>query len=448
VTARIATNLPDVRDVNVWIENPLGHWRQQLEPARAVWSLALHHAGSYLIRAYAFSGAAWQQREWAAGVPSNAVAVFVGARATLAVSQSAAPVGHAVELIAHSHGISHPRYQFWVENPEGRWSVRLGYSRQRALWLPLSQPGRYRVIAYVKAANAPATPQGALPTAEQTVVAYGSPAAMTITPSQTVWVADNRDRAQLTLTVTDAEGDLVRDANGQAALTLIPPAGGLVSVKSDAGWQPIASKTTLSIPIVAGQGTLTLRAGPQPGPVTLSASWPGLSAAVTIVQTPQVATAIRIAPQNAFLIANESGNPAQFLVQVDDQAGFPMLSGTYSLSARIAGDTGQFHNLTQGPVPLTVVGGNGPTALTVYSIAAGLGPMTLDVRGPGLLGAQVTIPAILGGQPEQLGVSAATTTLMSGQSTVLTFTQLTATGGVSDPASLDNGGYTVHLETA
>jgi len=447
VTAEATVSAPGYPVVNFWVENPSGVWHQYLAPTgKTAVVIPASTPGSYVVEAYAFSQTAWNRHDWSAGIPSNRAALFVACQATLAVNQTAGSVGQTVTATAVSQGISSPQYQLWVENPAGAWSRLTGYSNVNSASWVLSQMGTYHVIGYVKTPDAPASAAGALATAMETVTAYGSPAGLTLGGGGTPWVADGHDPVTVPIRVVDAVGDTVGNANGIASVTLRPAPGTSVTLQTAAGGQAIAAPTTVSVPITNGLGRLTLDAGTVPGTLQITASLAGLAASETLSQTAQVPTAITLSPQDHFLIANESGNPAAFAVNVVDQAGYPMLSGSYPLNATILGDTGQFHDLTQGPDSVTVVGGNGPTSLTVYSIAAGLGPMTLNVTGTGLTSAQVTIPALLGGQPAQMGVSAETTSLPDGQSTTLSLTELTKSGGISDPASLDNSGYTVTIE--
>ena len=434
--------------INFWVENPDGQWRQYLAPTgKTTDVIPVSSAGSYLIQAYAFTEAAWSRHDWAAGVPARPVAVFVESQATLSVSQSTVPTGQSVTLTAASHDIENPQYQFWVENPAGHWSIVAGYGPSAVASLALTQMGTYRVIAYAKQADAPASAAGALPTATVTMTAYGAPAALDLSGSGQNWVADGQDVLTMPIRVVDGAGDTVGNLNGTVAVTVNPGNTGMAIATAN-GWETLSNPVTVPVTLTDGSGDLRLQAGNTPGTVGVSATWSGLTDNISLNLAAQVPTALTITPQNAYLLANESGNPAVFDVNVVDQAGYPMLAGTYTLSATIVGDTGQFHDLTQGPDVVTVTGGNGPTPITVYSIAAGLGPMTLNVTGDGFSAVSSTIPAILGGQPFQMAVTAPTTTLVPGSSTTLTLTELTKTGGVSDPASLDNSGYTVTIENS
>jgi len=431
-----------------WVESPDGQWRQYLAPAgKTADVIPVSSAGSYLIQAYAFTEAAWSRHDWAAGVPAQPVAVFVESQAALSVNQSAVPVGQSVTLTASSRKIENPEYQFWVENPAGHWSIVAGYGPSAAASLSLTQMGTYRVIAYAKQADAPASAAGALPTTTTTVTAFGPPETLSLGGSAETWADDGQDVLTVPVRVVDGAGDTVDNVNGTVAVTVNPGNTG-IAIATANGWMTLSNTATVPVTLTNGSGDLSLRAGNTPGTVGVSATWGGLTAVVPLSLVAQVPTALTITGQNAYLLANESGNPAVFDVNVVDQAGYPMLTGTYTLSATIVGDTGQFHDLTQGPDAVTVTGGNGPTPITVYSIAAGLGPMTLYVAGDGFSTVSSTIPAILGGQPSQMAVTAQTTTLSPGSSTTLTLAELTKTGGVSDPASLDNSGYTVTIENS
>ncbi len=379
---------------------------------------------------------------------SSPSALYVGPRPALSASTQSLPAGHTVVLTAQAGAVAHAQYQFWYRPQAGHWAALDSFSAKDRLGLRLSGPGPYEVKVEVR------SPQGVpVASAPVAITAYGAPAAIDLIPGRSVWVADGTESETLTAKVVDSQGDVVSDFDGSGSL-IATSANGAVSQwgQSLASLTPLAGGDHLALTFVHGVALAWIQAGSDAATDDFSASaalagGKVLSGSTSITAVPQVASAISLTATSTYLIANESGNPANYVANVVDQVGEPMLTGTYTLAASIQGP-GQFQDLTQGPDTVTINAGIGPAAVTVYSIAGELGPVTLTLSAPNLKSAAVTVPAILGGQPYQFGVSAAQTTLAPGQSTTLTLTQLTKTGGVSDPASLDNSGYVVSITAA
>jgi hypothetical protein len=86
--------------------------------------------------------------------------------------------------------------------------------------------------------------------------------------------------------------------------------------------------------------------------------------------------------------------------------------------------------------------------VTVYSVAGESGTVTLTVSGTNLTSGSASLTAIFGRQPAQASVTAASTTLTDGQSTVLTVGQVSQNGGPVDPASVNNSGYVITITGA
>ncbi len=374
---------------------------------------------------------------------SGPQAIYVGAVPTLKLSQSSVSTGTPQSFTVSAPPVFHPLYQFQYRTSNGPWVAIGPFSKAASTQLSTATPGPYQARAAVKTAGG-----ATIYTAPGVWSVYGQPAAITLTPSQKSLVADGEETEILTASVVDSQGDVVANYNGTGSLTDATPNGAISQWGTSQNLAALDPQSSLPLTFVDGMATVELQAGSTVSGDTLTASTAdNLQGSATIAAVPQIASKIQLSTQSPDMIANESGNPANYTASVLDQAGYPMLAGSYNLSMTITGP-GQFHDLTPGPDALVYTGGQPATPITVYSIAGSLGPVTLTVSGGNLPQSSVTIPAILGGQPAQMGVSAPLTTLQDGQSTTLTLTQLTKTGGVCDPASLDNSGYVVAITDA
>ena len=386
-----------------------------------------------------------QNHGWSTLAISRPESLYVGAYARLAAFSSVAQ-GSTEAIRAFSGRIVHPLYQFSYQLPGGQWTTE-PFGPASAFNPPTATPGVYHARVAVK------TPGGrAMASRAVTWDVFGPAASLTMTLStakQEPWVADGLEQGKVMVTVVDAEGDVVTNYNGTGIIMDGSPAGAIQSwgpAQTVLGTQPASQTLTFR----NGLAHVTIQAGTTPAADSLTAALSAPASAVTgalnVTAVAQTATGVQVVPEDTYMIANESGNPATFGVSVTDQAGEPMLSGSYNLTATLIGP-GQFHDLTQGPDIVTYAGmpSPAPTPVTVYSMAGSTGNVVLDVSGAGLGTGSGMVPAILGGQPDQMGVSASDTTLQDGQNTTLTLTQLTKQGGVCDPASLDNSGYVVTI---
>ena len=444
VTAALSHPIKGVR-YTFWEKSVGGAWhllrRRNYAPRTQVRGTAV---GTFWLEARA---AVHQKHGWRTLAVSAPQSLYVGAYDNLAALSSIAE-GSAATIRASSGVIVHPLYQFSYQSPGGQWTTG-SFGTVSTFSPPTATPGVYHARVGVK------TPGGRILTSREiSWDVFGPAASLKLTLSTAKnnepWVADGQEQGQVTVSVVDAEGDVVTNYNGSGTITDSSPAGAIQSwgaanakLGTEAASQPLAFQNGLAqVAIQAGTtiATDSLTAG-------LTPPESGVTGTLNVTTVAQRATAVEVVPTDAYMIANESGNPATFDVSVTDQAGEPMLTGSYNLTGTLNGP-GQFHDLTQGPDIITYAGGKSPTQVTIYSMAGAWGNVGLDVMGTGLASGSATIPAILGGQPYQMGVSANKTTLQDGQSTTLTLTQLTKQGGVSDPASLDNSGYVVAILNA
>lgn len=401
-------------------------------------------SGTYWVQGLVLVGRGPHHNHWQTAWVSPPRVIYVGPVVSLQVAKTSVAQGSTDRLSAVSSGVFHPRYRFVARQHTSGWIPLGPFSVRPHLSWDVRLPGLWQIAVQTESPGG-----GIVESTPSSVSVYGPASAIQLVPSQKVWVADGLETELLTATVVDAEGDPVTDYQGHGLLQLTQSQGAIAAWgNSTAQLTPAATGTSLPLRFVNGSASVVLQAGTAISTDALTASiGTGITGSLNISAVAQVASQIGLATSSQWLIANESGNPANYSAEVLDQVGEPMLSGTYALTARLDGP-GQFQDLTAGPDTVTYTGGQGPAPVTVYSIAGSLGPVTLTLSYPGLASANLTVPAILGGQPYQMGVSASQTTLRDGQSTTLTLTQLTRTGQVCDPASLDNSGYVVSITNA
>jgi hypothetical protein len=372
----------------------------------------------------------------------------VGGGIKLSVRPESVADGGIVVLRAWARGVPGPLYQFSYETPNGQWVTAGAFSHISHVRLKMTEPGTYEGRVMVKT-------RGGETFESETVdwSVYGSATALTLVPTQSTWVADGAETGAIKVEAVDAQGDLVPTFNGSGTIT-DTSSGGAISAwgTSPGALVSVSSNPTETLTFHHGMAEVYIQAGTLVASDTLTAtaalsSTTTLSGTVTISAVSQVATAIAVSPVSTYLVANESGNPATFDVSVDDQVGEPMLSGTYALEATLTGPA-QFSTLTTGPLSVTYLGGEGAVPVTVYSVAGESGTVTLTVSGTNLTSGSASLTAIFGRQPAQASVTAASTTLTDGQSTVLTVGQVSQNGGPVDPASVNNSGYVITITGA
>ncbi|MDA8342701.1 MAG: hypothetical protein M0007_10840, partial [Actinomycetota bacterium] len=198
----------------------------------------------------------------------------------------------------------------------------------------------------------------------------------------TTLVADGLDAATLTLTVEDAGGRTVQTYNG--AITVSASAPATVGVVGPGG-----SVATAPLTVVAADGVaqVSVRAGLTVGAqATIDARVGGdVNGSTTIATQAQVATAVSVQAASAAM-AETKGTMDTVTGEVVDQAGFPMLTGTYPISfslSQAAPDAVKLvnggSNEGNGPVTLTFTGGSArPPTLALEATGAGAGSVAVD----------------------------------------------------------------------
>ncbi|MCL8208207.1 MAG: hypothetical protein K6V97_09085 [Actinomycetia bacterium] len=246
-----------------WVETQTG-WRavQGYSPT-PTYTLSLE-AGSAVVVVYALDRAAVAAGAWSQARAAETV-LDVGSTVSVTASASSVPLGEAVTVKAAATGLIRPVYQFWVRDPEGRWTGTAFSASPTLPVTPTGTSGIWEVVVYAKDAEAPDVPAD-LVDATTTFQAYGPAAALAFVSAAPYVPADGTFTKTFTATVVDADGTPVADLNGALTLTYANPEGdrsqGAVSV-----WNGSAFVTAgpVTIPVRDGVAQVTVRAGSTPG---------------------------------------------------------------------------------------------------------------------------------------------------------------------------------------
>jgi len=280
-------------------------------------------------------------------------------------------------------------------------------------------PGTYTIQASVNGAVATAT-----------VTVYGQAAGVTLKPATSTVVADGEATDAVTLNVVDSAANTVADFNGTVEVN---------AVSGVSYWQN-GTKLTVSnneVPVTVTNGTATLNVG--------AVSVPGLSIAVTasdltssngqsvvsspaygtttITSAPQVATSLKIVNAPTYLDANAAGTyTPEISVEVEDQAGYPMLTGSDSVTVNVAG-AGTLVGGTNNQETLAYNGFAAPAGTTntsasfeVQSEQGVTGPITISASASGLTSATAAIQSVIAGVASQLSASLSANSFTEGSS--------------------------------
>jgi len=307
-------------------------------------------------------------------------------------------------------------------------------------------PGNYVVTATVP---------GGL-SASVTIGVYGSAAALKLIPSGSL-VADGQDQIQMQVEVVDTSGNVVRNAAGDVALFYLASSGGSsILINGSTGVNPMTLSAAFTDGATAvltdGTATFTLRGGVVPGATDQleAEEYTGtLSATPVLTPTPaqQNLTAATPVPTSVSLtgpsvVANNALTPVVENAQVLDQAGYPMLTGAYALTATLAGPA-VFTGTSSTSSTFSYVASNTPsspakTSITLQAVQGQSGTITLTVASAGVAPGTRTLTAAALGTGQNISVTApATTSFPESQGNVgLTFgVQITDAHGYPVPYS-------------
>ncbi len=274
VTATAAALDPGgTAEYEFWLESPSGTWSilRGYGPSPVVTLPALA-AGSYLVAVTALDQAALARGAWQEAVTSLPAGLFVGSSVSVQAAQANIAEGGSISVAAASNQIAGALYQFWVKSPSGVWMSSGSYRGASGFQFPASQMGPYEVVVYAKMPDAPASPAGALCSAPVTVVSYGTPAALLVTPAPATLVADGAESDPVTVAVTDRAGDVVPTFSGTATLSLTEASAVVGAYRTAANaWTPMTTGTTVTLPISQGTASWDLQAGTAVGQATIAA---------------------------------------------------------------------------------------------------------------------------------------------------------------------------------
>lgn len=248
-----------------------------------------------------------------------------------------------------------------------------------------SQPGNYTVQATSGTA-----------TGTVTIGVFGAAAGLKITPPTTL-VANGVQKASLTVSVVDANGNVV--ANSVDAITL---------TENNASAATIYGNTTVDA--VNGVATFTLLAGDVSGVSTTFQALDGtLSTTAAVTSVAQVPTSITVTPASPYIVANGSNGNDVISATIVDQTGNPMVSGIYDVSFSVTG-AADFGGTPQAPI-LTAAGiyygpSQAKATVTLDDIQGSTGPATITASVTNLTSGTTAVQAVVAGTPAELSISA------------------------------------------
>lgn len=271
LTYTAAAPVVSAPEYQFWVDSAAHGWQlAQNYSSNPTLTLPSVAAGSYVIAAYAMTGAQVAAGDWQAA-QEVVQAVNVDSGVSLSVTGGAMTSGPGMAATAHASATNllHPVYQFWVENPAGQWSQSGAYSSSSTFTLPMNSgttAGTYKVVAFARDASAPET--AAAEVMSQVVSVTQNPAVMfQVTPATSTVAAGQSDA--LTLTQDFMNGTTATASyldNLDATITVKTASGSLVS----GGFSVSGLGTTSPHALVSGQYTFLGAPTSASGTVTLS----------------------------------------------------------------------------------------------------------------------------------------------------------------------------------
>ncbi|MCL8209327.1 MAG: hypothetical protein K6V97_14855 [Actinomycetia bacterium] len=167
-----------------WVESPDGRWSQPLGgyTSTPTLTLDLPAAGSYVVDCYALDQTQVAQRAWGEAALAQQV-VWAGVKPTVSVTAPGQPtVGTPLSVTTTAAGVPDPRYDVWIQHPDGTWQDLTGYQSTPSVTYTPQHPGPHTFAVYV-APGAALVPWKAAVAATATVTVTATP---TVTLSGTV----------------------------------------------------------------------------------------------------------------------------------------------------------------------------------------------------------------------------------------------------------------------
>lgn len=267
---------------------------------------------------------------------------------------------------------------------------------------------------------------------------FGSPAALKVMPKSSTIVADKAATDTVQVEVVDSSGSVVGDYSGPVTLTDTNSATELVGTNGN------PQSAAMTVNAQNGVATFTIQSTTgNPGAsdtLAANASTDGhaLTAASAVVTTvAQKATSVQVTAASNDLRANEGGNQDAIRAVVDDQAGSPMLTGTYALTFSLTGPAAFTDGATTMPQAFIADGtANPPPAQAdIVSQQGATGAIAVTVGGPNLTSGTTTVQSVIAGSPQAMKLSAASSSVASGAADAITVQLVDSHGNPTTTAS-------------
>jgi hypothetical protein len=172
-----------------WVEGPDGQWTQPLGgyTPNPTLVLDLPQAGSYVVNCYALDQSQVAAGAWSQAPVAQQV-VWVGVTPTVRITANGQPtVGFPLTVATSVAGVSDPRYDVWLEHPDGSWQDLTGYQPASRLTYTPQHPGVHTFAVYV-APSAALVPWQA---------AVSSTATVTVTATKTVTLSGTVENGEI-----------------------------------------------------------------------------------------------------------------------------------------------------------------------------------------------------------------------------------------------------------
>ncbi|MCL5066230.1 MAG: hypothetical protein M1600_14365 [Firmicutes bacterium] len=280
-------------------------------------------------------------------------------------------------------------------------------------------------------------------TATAKVIVYGQASAVSLSPASSTVIADGESSDTITANVVDANGNPVGNFDGTFDLntvsgvtysqngTTLTPVNGEVSITVTNGTATfdVGQVAVPGISIAMTPSDLTSTNGQTMAPAPTYST-------TTITSAPQVATSLKIVDAPTYLDANTQGTTTSpIAVVAEDQAGYPMLSGTDSITVNVSGAASLVDG-TNGQLTLAYNGSSTPAGSTNMSAAFEVsseqgvtGPITVTATSPGLTSATDTIQAVVAGVPAQMQATLSANSFQEGSAGITLNLQAEDAGG-------------------
>ena len=275
-------------------------------------------------------------------------------------------------------------------------------------------------------------------TATTQVQVFGTPAALKVMPKSTTIVADDAATDTIQVQVMDSAGQVVATYNGPVTLSDTNNATELV------GSNGSPQSAAMTVNAVNGIATFTIQStsgnGGATDTLTANATYAGQSltaGSATITTVAQQATSVAVTAASNDLRANTGGNQDAINAVVDDQAGSPMLTGTYGLTFSLTGPS-QFTDGATTMEQAFIANGTAnpnPAQVDIVSQQGATGPIDVTVSGSGLTSGQVTVQSVIAGAPQAMKLSAASPSVASGVTDPITVALVDSNGVPTTTAS-------------